>query len=84
MSERERFAIPIGARAPKNKSTLNTLKCFVKFPLRQSISCEQSSQVHGEKDSLLHGLDYVLYVFYITKFVLSFLKTPFRARCSLF
>ena len=28
------------------------LKYFVKYPVRQTISCEQSSQVHGEKDGL--------------------------------
>ena len=39
----------------KNKSNLLILlKYFVKFPVRQSISCEQSSQVHGGKDSLQH------------------------------
>ena len=38
----------------KNKSNLLILlKYFVKFPVRQSISCEQSSQVHGEKEGLL-------------------------------
>ena len=38
----------------KNKSNLLILlKYFVKFPVRQSISCEQSSQVHGEKDGLI-------------------------------
>ena len=40
----------------KNKSNLLILlKYFVKFPVRQSISCEQSSQVHGEKDGLLYS-----------------------------
>ena len=37
----------------KNKSNLLILlKYFVKFPVRQSISCEQSSQVHWEKTGL--------------------------------
>ena len=32
---------------------MKILKYFVRFPVRMSISCEQSSQVHGEKDGLL-------------------------------
>ena len=41
----------------RNKSNLLiVLKYFAKFPVRQSISCEQSSRVHGEKDGLGGGL----------------------------
>ena len=41
----------------KNKSNLLILlEYFVKFPVRQSIFCEQSSQLHGEKDGLIYSL----------------------------
>ena len=36
---------------------LKILKYFVIFPVRAFISCEQSSQVHGEKDGLLIDAD---------------------------
>ena len=44
------------------------LKYFVKFPVRQSISCEQSSQVHGGKDDLSGGT--VPLLFFVKKLII--------------
>ena len=57
------------------------LKYFVRFPVTTSISCEQSSQVHGEKDGLEIAF-HMLRTFKVADLNLDFLSV--RILCSTF